>query len=1435
MKGVDIRRSQHAPSPPVLGLCDVNQPRYTMKPTNITLQSSHRWALLGILAGLCFLTIPLARGQDALIDEAKAILTDKDRRDEIDEVRRTYPTLTLNELTYQNGDEISVKLRFTNRTDAERANDTIALVDPETNDVEIVQLRRLRDPLVWESDPISIVLNDAKGESLNDRLEVKPGSVFLVFYGHRPPNERTHVPIMDFGIVADKAASDGQHRVLPALAVNEEEGNPRRERSGPRMATIARQGVPGLLQIALDEVLFHPKDDNELKDFMAKSGARIIQRSPHGTNGWHRMAITPDASKVPFLAPMRDLTGETGQLLVSDSDVLALFTTTFAWWLEGYQVALHPRLNFFGLKEDYKKLERDNIDFIHNSDTSKDEISPSMWDENLLGLQKMWAFMDMFDFTRQAWSPTEIPVGFVDVGFAPNPDFRGYPNFVEYDFENNQSGPGAASKEPVVGNSFFGKKSWHGNGAVTTAGGVLGNNYGVAGTGGQVVVPMLYRMGLSNFAFDMGAAIKRAVDDGASIVNVSAGYPCRVLWALGPDNICTVEGRAAMVAKLTALAKAAALALCTIPDPIFCVIAQTTAAKATITAFATLFLGDTIEPVQAGVDYALARGVPVVASAGNRISSLPSELASIMNLPPKEDWSLDDWQTIPAFLPGVIAVGAADADTEMPKQYPNRHLWGDRVDIWAPIRYPYLAPEKTDIDPLTAQPQSHIVHSFGGTSAAAPYVTGVIANMMAANPDLDPKRAPTSSLPNIPNTIRNLLVSTSHKAANLPKDPNNPDYARRRNLIHPYGAVRAAAAPHMPDLEAAGFFSEDFGRFDDIESQALTLSLNGTTKVHDELISLDVDEFTANTPGGQQSLFLMQSVVYVPGAYAQNSQEGLRMDNEAHSFELSQNHSTGYGFSHGLYFGGSALTTSLRVSGAEADNPYRLEIPPPVTVFPPAPDDFESGSGNNSILTATPIGENTTNDWVGPITAPFSKDHRICVENLNFHQGADHDWYKVQFPSNLVPEGCGANNDPWIEFHVQPYNPGIKFAVYTKWGQLIDAEPGTKGIQVTCPDFVDKTPLYVKVEYLGGGDTVGYNLKIMHRVGNDIYTKIPDLLKQFLDPQETIGPNWTHVLQGTQFLSEDVFDLPGGIGWERGADGLVLGKKLFTINVREAGPLTILADLPPGSPLSMELWPADPAASRALASARQSEFLRGDSQLKLNLRHVEPGAYLLALGHFAEPFGFALWLSENASSETNRSLALERFPSERDRLAVKLAPVNREAIERVPSRFRRQLLDPQAPFEMFTTPAKVLTFEPSRFGTFRVERGVNGTWEPVGEPISTGPGRMARREVGLGDARELRVVNENGEEVPYSESPAVEITVRTFSDKLYTVQFTHDLASDHWNDMHTFKGTGTPHTEVLVPPADEGSSLGFFRVVEKPFDLTEARERLRDGVLIAAP
>jgi hypothetical protein len=203
-------------------------------------------------------------------------------------------------------------------------------------------------------------------------------------------------------------------------------------------------------------------------------------------------------------------------------------------------------------------------------------------------------------------------------------------------------------------------------------------------------------------------------------------------------------------------------------------------------------------------------GVPVVSIAGNRLSrdKLPGVIEDYVDL---DNASMDDWQIVPGIFPATIAVGAVEDGLS------NRHFFGDAVDVWAPIRTAYVAPENVEniSSPL-------VDDTIGGTSAAAPFIAGLIATMQAINPRLDPHGPGTNEAERrtIVDDIRSILTDEANTFSNAELVAlgfaNEP--VERRLLVNPLAALQDAASrrENVPYVDFASLGYDDTLNFSEL-------------------------------------------------------------------------------------------------------------------------------------------------------------------------------------------------------------------------------------------------------------------------------------------------------------------------------------------------------------------------------------------------------------------------------------------------------------------------------------------------------------------------------------------------------------------------------------------------------------------------------------------
>ncbi|MEK7426252.1 MAG: S8/S53 family peptidase, partial [Actinomycetota bacterium] len=303
---------------------------------------------------------------------------------------------------------------------------------------------------------------------------------------------------------------------------------------------------------------------------------------------------------------------------------------------------------------------------------------------------------------------------------------------------------------------------------------------------------MLYRYDLLGYAFSLGAGIRAAVADGASVVNISAGFPCRVANTLGLAlGICTTgeitDSCFAIARRLTADLVEACLWINVIDPiilgPLVCGVAAAAVATATTACFVVLIEGtltpvDVRSPIRTAVDDATVAGVPVVSIAGNDIvGTLDPTLQALVDA---DERRAEAWEIIPCTLPNVICVGSAQSGQH--PRHDNVDFFGDAVDIWAPSTGQYWAPE--DVDDLAS---AMVRQSQGAsTSSATGYISGTIALLMAVDPDLDPQHTLRTgrALSLIPGEIVVRLQGTG----TLP-DAMTPN---RGTLVNPFNLIEQA-------------------------------------------------------------------------------------------------------------------------------------------------------------------------------------------------------------------------------------------------------------------------------------------------------------------------------------------------------------------------------------------------------------------------------------------------------------------------------------------------------------------------------------------------------------------------------------------------------------------------------------------------------------------
>ena len=595
------------------------------------------------------------------------------------------------------------------------------VADGKTGDAEPVRLYPTQERGVYRATK-GLPLSAERARKNNGRLEVQGGDFIMAFYWWTGESS---------GATGDIALISGgeptgkfSYRVDPGIFYGPREVPGRGPNEKPRPVAVLM--VPGYppLRFGEDMLIYRPRNEKEKAAFLQRRHGQIVQSRERDNT--HVVRVDPKTQDLDDFVYLAEQIGFEGEIIFSSEDAARLFNMMLEERLDGLRVTLNPQLMLFGKPVSDEGEGNDPTSTDDDLTPDADWWANTWWvsDPNIR-LDRTWMLAGFLNVSDP------VNVALIDGGFRRGPDVP--PLVAGWDFADNDGDPFGENPVKCSGD---GDCPWHGAAVWGVAGAVLNNGEDVAGVAGQVARPMFYRIGYTTWAFDMDDVLRQAVNDGADVINISGGFPCR----LGSIPICDPLERLGLCATVATLLLIT-LGLVPIPPEIVLGL-HLLGLPLSVYCFNPF---DPYTIIEEGVQYAVQHQVPVVAAAGN-----PVHLEHLGTFGP---YDVSDVKVVPCVVDDVICVGGMDENGE------NLYNYGQRVNIWAPSGL------LTSGDPSREE-------LFWGTSAATPYITGLVALMKALNPNIAPQE------------VLDILQSTAWASS---------ADARVHHAVNAYAAFREAA------------------------------------------------------------------------------------------------------------------------------------------------------------------------------------------------------------------------------------------------------------------------------------------------------------------------------------------------------------------------------------------------------------------------------------------------------------------------------------------------------------------------------------------------------------------------------------------------------------------------------------------------------------------
>jgi subtilisin family serine protease len=675
-------------------------------------------------------------------------------------------------------------------------------------------------------------------------LQVEPGDLVSAVYQDpdNPPEpsspEEVDASLDTAFVTGGRSEGRFRYRIDPGILPEALSSTPGRlpgEPPRPLAIAVGPQRIP--LLFGEDQVVHRAASPGDRGDFLARWEGFVIDEisvpekselAGERIATYSVMRIEPTLADLEHLDYLAELFGLEGDWTFSSEDAVRLVALLLEEQLAGAFVTSHSLTWPFAAPV-IEEGDRNEDGF------AGDDGFRSQWWTSCAGVCPATAiafrdaaiYLDLVD-RNQAES---VVVAIIDGGFASPGAYLEREELVEFggnnpdfgaDFSSIEQGDCRSSRcEGTVGRrnrlpcSGTGRCPWHGTQVFSVIGAVANNGFGHMGIAGHgrdlasgadgergIVRPIFYEQDYG-YTSSIARGIEAARRAGADIVNVSSGWPCEP-WS--DIDVCSPATQAA----ISVACSVAGFVLGYVAPGILAVVSGIGCQGLTEL---LAYVGSSRSAMRNAVNRAIEEDVIVVASGPQRVR-LPV-------LGEEGPHRAREVETIPCVLPGVICVGNmhdrvydperdedpgsstpgpcddgqdngmdGDADADdgdcMTIRPHDSNPHGSGIDIWAPGIRIWTTPRPgSEGLPGRRSEDGGREPDFAGTSAAAPFVSGVAALLRAADPTLTPQR------------VLEILQDTSHMFPQV-DDPTRPceshplDATRCVGYVNVLGAVQEA-------------------------------------------------------------------------------------------------------------------------------------------------------------------------------------------------------------------------------------------------------------------------------------------------------------------------------------------------------------------------------------------------------------------------------------------------------------------------------------------------------------------------------------------------------------------------------------------------------------------------------------------------------------------